>query len=97
MIRPAEQSVELHSKQYRFFKKNPSVQSPLNPRRRVLLGLHGDSTEGFLLKNLYCVVREKIILVFSSVVRKLIQGRISELQLALTAASHTVANPLAIQ
>ena len=23
---------------------------------RVLLGLHGNSTEGFLLKNLYCIL-----------------------------------------
>ena len=28
------------------FQENPA---------RVLLGLHGDSTEGFLLKNLYCL------------------------------------------
>ena len=45
----------IHSKLYKFFKKNPLVQSPCNPR--VLLGLHGDSTKGFLLKNLYCLER----------------------------------------
>ena len=45
-------------KQYRLFKKNPLVLLPCNPRRnfpRVFLGLHGDSTEGFLLNNLYCL------------------------------------------
>ena len=36
----------IHSKLYRFFKKKPSV---------LLQGLHGDSTEGFLLKNLHCL------------------------------------------
>ena len=47
----------IHSKQYRFFRKNLSVQSPCNPRRtlQVLLGLHGDCTKGFFLKNLYCL------------------------------------------
>ena len=30
------------------------MQPQENPRR-VLLGLHGNSTEGFLLKNLYCL------------------------------------------
>ena len=40
-------------KQYRFLKKNLSVLLPCNPR--VLLGLHGNSTEKFLLKNLYCL------------------------------------------
>ena len=38
----------LHTKRYRFFKNNHS-------ELRVLLGLYGDSTEGFLLKNLYCL------------------------------------------
>ena len=41
----------VHSKQYRFFRRNPSVQLPCNPRRT--LGLHGNCPEGFFLKNLY--------------------------------------------
>ena len=39
----------VHSKQYRFFKKNPSVLLLC-----ILLGLHGNSTQVFLLNNLYC-------------------------------------------
>ena len=38
---------------YRFFKNNPLVQSPCNPRRT--LGLYGNCTKGFLLNNLYCL------------------------------------------
>ena len=42
----------LHSKENRFFKKNPlstiTMQLQENPAR-VLLGLHGNSTEGFFL------------------------------------------------
>ena len=53
-------SMTQHSKQYRFFKKNLSVLLPCSPR--VSLGLRGNSTHGFLLKNLYClewIVRER--------------------------------------
>ena len=38
---------------YRLYKKNPSVQSPCNPRR-TLQGFSWGCTEWFLLKNLYC-------------------------------------------
>ena len=49
--------LQLHSKQYRFFKKNLLVLSmqPLENPARVRQGLHGNSTEGFLLKNVYCL------------------------------------------
>ena len=40
----ADQHRHMHSKQFRFFKKNPSVLLPCNPRR--ILGLHGNRTEG---------------------------------------------------
>ena len=50
-------SHRLPSKQYRFFKKNPSVLLPCNP-----MGLHGNSTEGFLLKKLHCLVCSSICL-----------------------------------
>ena len=43
----------VHSKQYKFFKNNPSVQSPCSWGCMVMLP--GDNTEGFLLKNLYCL------------------------------------------
>ena len=43
----------LHSEQYRFFKKNHLVLLSCNPRR-IILGLHGKSTEELLLTNLYC-------------------------------------------
>ena len=41
----------LHSKQYMFLRSNYSVLLPCNPRKnlQVLLGLHGNSTEGFFL------------------------------------------------
>ena len=42
----------IHSKQYRLFRRNPSVLLPCN---RVFLGLHGNSTDGFFLKDLYCL------------------------------------------
>ena len=45
----------IHSKQYRLFRENPSVLLSCNPRR-IILGLHGNSTEVFFLKNLYCLV-----------------------------------------
>ena len=41
------------TKQYRVFKKKPSVLLPCNPR--VLLRLHGNNAQGFLQKNLYCL------------------------------------------
>ena len=50
--------LHLHSKQYRFFKKEAFSTITMQPREnpaRVLLGLHGDCTEGFLLNNLHCL------------------------------------------
>ena len=44
-------------KEYKFFKKNPSVLLSCNPRRTLqgfTQGLHGNSTQGYLPKNLYC-------------------------------------------
>ena len=43
----------IHSKQYRFFRRNPSVLLPCNPGRTQ--GLLGNSTEGLFSKNLYCL------------------------------------------
>ena len=34
----------IHSKPYMFFKKNPAVLLPCNPRRTLLPGLHGNNT-----------------------------------------------------
>ena len=45
--------IPLHSKQYRFFEMNLPVLLPFNPR--ILLGLHGNNTERFFLKSLYCL------------------------------------------
>ena len=39
------------------------MQPQENPAR-VLLGLHGDSTEGFCLKNLYCLECRSATMVF---------------------------------
>ena len=47
-------NVSLHSKQYMLFRRNPSVQLPCNPALNCA-GLHDDCTEGFFLKNLYCL------------------------------------------
>ena len=41
--------ITITSKQYRFFRRNPSVPS------RILLELLGNITYGFFLNNLYCL------------------------------------------
>ena len=55
---PANAILDVYFKKYRLFKKNPTVLLPCNPKEnhaRAVLGLHGNSIEVFLLKNLYCL------------------------------------------
>ena len=47
--------IKRYTKHYRFFRRNPITMQPQKNPCRVLLELHGNSTEGFFLKNLYCL------------------------------------------
>ena len=66
-------------KQCGFSGGSPSVRSPCGPRRTLLLGLHGDSAEGFLLEGLYCL--EFIAVIVRMCIHTYVYGYICEFYL----------------